>query len=62
MKIKRAYKYRLYPTADQESRLLAWVVAVRTVYNAALEQRKKVRPTQRHGSVLSQELQWPAPR
>jgi hypothetical protein len=27
----RAYKYKLYPAADQESRLSAWVVAVRTV-------------------------------
>ena len=40
MKIMRAYKYRLYPTAEQEARLSAWVAAVRTVYNAALEQRK----------------------
>ena len=39
MKIMRAYKYRLYPTAEQEARLSAWVAAVRTVYNAALEQR-----------------------
>tara|TARA_Y100001934_G_C11657977_1_gene453081 strand:- start:361 stop:525 length:165 start_codon:yes stop_codon:yes gene_type:complete len=41
MKIMRDYKYRLYPAADQESRLSAWVVAARAVYNAALEQRKK---------------------
>ena len=41
MKIMRSYKYGLYPTADQESRLSAWGVAARTVYNAALEQRKK---------------------
>ena len=40
MKIMRAYKYRLYPTPEQEARLSAWVAAVRTVYNAALEQRK----------------------
>ena len=40
MKFMRAYKYRLYPTAEQEARLSAWVAAVRTVYNAALEQRK----------------------
>ena len=40
MKIMRAYKYRLYPTAEQEARLSAWVAAVRTVYNAALNQRK----------------------
>ncbi|MAF47938.1 MAG: hypothetical protein CMM10_06740 [Rhodospirillaceae bacterium] len=25
MKIMRAYKYRLYPTAEQEARLSAWV-------------------------------------
>ena len=40
MKIMRAYKYRLYPTAEQEARLSAWVAAVRRVYNAALNQRK----------------------
>ena len=31
MKIMRAYKYKLYPAADQESCLSAWVVAVRMV-------------------------------
>ena len=40
MKIHRAYKYRLYPTPEQEARLSAWVAAVRTIYNAALDQRK----------------------
>jgi len=39
MKIMRAYKYRFYPTAEQEAGLSAWVAAVRTVYNAALQQR-----------------------
>jgi len=28
MKIMRAYKYRLDPTAEQEARLSAWVAAV----------------------------------
>jgi transposase len=36
MKIMRAYKYRLYPTPEQEARLSAWVAAVRAVYKAAL--------------------------
>ena len=40
MKIHRAYKYRLYPTPEQEARLSAWVAAVRTIYNAALTQRE----------------------
>ena len=40
MKIHRAYKYRLYPTPEQEARLSAWVAVVRTIYNAALDQRK----------------------
>ncbi len=40
MKIMRAYKYRLYPTPEQEARLSAWGAAVRTVYKAYLEQRK----------------------
>jgi len=39
VKIHRAYKYRLYPTPEQEARLSAWVAAVRTIYNAALDQR-----------------------
>lgn len=40
MKIMRAYKYRLYLTAEQEARLSALVAAVRAVYNAALNQRE----------------------
>ena len=44
MKIHRAYKYRLYPTPEQEARLSAWVAAVRTIYNAALDQRKWYAP------------------
>jgi putative transposase len=40
MKIMRAYKYKLYPTAEQEARLSAWVAAARTVYNAALNHRE----------------------
>jgi transposase len=40
VKIMRAYKYRLYPTPEQEARLSAWVAAVRAVYNAALTQRE----------------------
>ena len=35
----RAYKYRLYPTVDQQQKLNQFFAAVRWVYNAALEQR-----------------------
>ena len=35
----RAYKYRLHPTDEQVARLNQSFVAVRRVYNAALEQR-----------------------
>ena len=51
MKIMRAYKYRLYPTAEQEARLSAWVAAVRTVYNAALEQRNMYAPVKKEDQI-----------
>ena len=35
----RAYKYRLYPTDEQQQKLNQFFAAVRWVYNAALEQR-----------------------
>lgn len=39
MKFHKAYKYRLYPTPEQQVRLHQWFAAVRMIYNAALEQR-----------------------
>ena len=51
MKIIRAYKYRLYPTAEQEAHLSAWVAAVRTVYNAALEQRNMYAPVKKEDQI-----------
>ena len=36
----RAYKFRLWPTAEQAQELERWFAAVRTIYNAALEQRR----------------------
>jgi len=38
VKVHRAYRYRLYPTPEQASRLLAWEDALRFLWNLALEQ------------------------
>ena len=38
--IRKAYKYRLYPTEEQAQRLAQWCGCVRAFYNAALEQRE----------------------
>jgi putative transposase len=39
MKLRRATRYRVYPTATQEARLLAWESSLRWFWNLALEQR-----------------------
>jgi putative transposase len=39
MKTRKAFRYRIYPTAEQEARLLAWQDALRWLWNLALEQR-----------------------
>lgn len=36
----RTHTYRLYPTNEQERKLVQWVGTVRAVYNVALEQRR----------------------
>ena len=51
-----AYKYRLYPTPEQSEWLERAFAAVRTVYNAALEQRKtygRAKGTDPHGRDCS---------
>ena len=37
--IMRAYRYRLLPNEEQEATLRRWCAAIRSVYNAAIEQR-----------------------
>lgn len=39
--VKRAYKYRFYPTAQQKHDLLRTFGFVRKVYNLALEERTR---------------------
>jgi putative transposase len=39
VKIHRAYRYRIYPTPEQEARLVAWENALRFLWNLAHEQR-----------------------
>jgi putative transposase len=39
--MRRAFKYRLYPTRDQERRLHGWLGLCRQLYNAALEERRE---------------------
>ena len=36
--IMRAYRYRLLPNEEQEATLRRWCAAIRSVYNAAIEQ------------------------
>jgi putative transposase len=40
MLVRKAVRYRVYPTRAQEARLLAWEGALRFLWNLALEQRK----------------------
>ena len=40
MLIRRGFRYRLYPTPQQQGRLLAWEGALRALWNAAHEQRR----------------------
>lgn len=52
MEIIRAYRYRLYPTPEQNARLTGWQNALRYLWNTALEQYQSVarRPKwSRHG-------------
>lgn len=40
MLIRKAFRYRVYPTKEQEARLLRWDSALRFLWNLALKQRK----------------------
>jgi putative transposase len=52
--IHRAFRYRLYPTAEQAARLEQTAGAVRFVYNLALEQRRDFwRQAKAHGIRLN---------
>lgn len=44
----KAFRYRIYPTAEQESRLLAWTDALRWLWNLAQEQRLHALARVRH--------------
>jgi len=37
---RKAFRYRVYPTQDQEARVLRWESALRLLWNLALEQRR----------------------
>lgn len=41
LKVVCNYKFRIYPTKEQESKLLRWLETCRRIYNAALAQRKE---------------------
>ncbi|MEU5948482.1 transposase [Micromonospora sp. NPDC047465] len=46
--VKRAYKYRFYPTGEQAEQLHRTFGCVRLVYNKALEMRTRAYATERH--------------
>jgi putative transposase len=69
MLIHKAFRYRVYPTPEQEARLLRWESALRFLWNIALEQRNmgiartdKVYPSafdqQKEMTDLRRELPW----
>lgn len=41
MAMRRAFKYRIYPTKAQEKAFIHWLDACRELYNAAIEERKE---------------------
>lgn len=49
--VKRAYKYRFYPTPEQESLLRRTFGCIRVVYNKSLEQRTTAWKTQKQSLV-----------
>lgn len=58
--MRRAYKYRLYPTRKQDARLQQTLNVCRELYNAALEERRKAwRLNGIHISYREQALQLP---
>jgi putative transposase len=38
--VHKAFRYRVYPTREQQARLVAWEAALRFLWNLALEQRR----------------------
>jgi putative transposase len=69
--VSRAFRFRVYPTREQEARLLAWGASLRFVWNLANEQRlmglarprdERVFPSwfsqAREVTVLRRELPW----
>jgi putative transposase len=40
VKIHKGFRYRIYPTPEQEARLVSWESALRSLWNLALEQRR----------------------
>ena len=56
MLIHKAFRYRVYPTKDQEARLMRWESALRFLWNLALEQRKMglARTDKRYPSAFDQ--------
>ncbi|MGY4927084.1 helix-turn-helix domain-containing protein [Streptomyces sp. 900105755] len=46
--VKRAFKYRFSPTAEQADQLLRTFGCVRNVYNLALEARSRAWADERH--------------
>jgi putative transposase len=57
-KVHRGYRYRLYPTPEQEATLRQWCGAVRAVYNVALEQRSTY--YRQYERVTGRRLTWVA--
>jgi putative transposase len=53
-RVKRAFRYRFYPSPDQAAELARTFGCVRLVWNKALDERSRAYATQRHGTTYVQ--------
>jgi putative transposase len=56
--MQRAYKYRLYPTRQQEAAFAVMLEAHRRLYNSALEQRKTAYEQVRQSVTYCRQSGW----
>jgi putative transposase len=56
--VKRAYKYRFYPTLDQADLLNRTFGCVRLVYNRALAERTRVYTTEHRSPTYAETSSW----
>lgn len=58
LKVKRNYKFRIYPNKKQEARLLSWLGTCRWIYNTALVQRKEAWEREKRSVTRVEQQVW----